>query len=223
MWRDFPERLCSACGLRGLVYSRPGYGNSTPRSASERWSADFMHSEAEQVLPALLTELGAPQRYALLGHSDGGSIALIHAAKHPERVARTVVLAPHIYVEDISVQSISEARNAYLLTDLRQRLSRHHADVDSAFWGWNDVWLSPEFRSWSIEALLPNIRCPVLAIQGQQDQYGTMAQIDGIAAVLPEAQCQLLKLDECAHSPHRDQPEAVIRAVLEFEQAHRIA
>ena len=219
MWRDFPERLCSACGVRGLVYSRVGYGRSTPRAAAEHWTPDFMHCEARDVLPALLNALGAPPRYAILGHSDGASIGLIHAAAFPERVRKLVVLAPHILVEDVSVASIREARRAYVEGDLRARLAPYHADVDSAFFGWNDIWLAPEFRNWSLRDLLPAIRCPVLAVQGLQDQHGTMAQVDGIAAALPQEQCTLLKLAHCEHSVHKDQPEAVIEAVRTFLEA----
>ncbi|MGH8113667.1 MAG: alpha/beta fold hydrolase [Rhodanobacteraceae bacterium] len=216
MWRDFPARLCAACNVRGLVYSRPGYGRSTPRAAGEHWAPDFMEREASAVLPALLDALSAPPRHSLFGHSDGASIALIHAATCPQRVAKVVVEAPHIMVEDVSIASIAAARTTYLETDLRQRLARYHADVDSAFWGWNDIWLDPAFRDWSIRSVLPRIECPILAIQGRQDQYGTMAQIDGIAAALPPGQCQLLKLDPCSHSPHRDQPEAVMAATARF-------
>jgi len=216
MWRDFPQALCSACGVRGLVYSRPGYGYSSPRPAEEHWAPEFMHRQAREVLPALLSALGAPAHYSLLGHSDGGSIALIHAATYPRTGAAAIVMAPHIRVEPLSIESIEAARHAYLTTDLRARLARYHANVDSAFWGWNDMWLAPAFRDWSIEALLPSIRCPVLAIQGRQDQYGTMAQIDGISSALPEAQCDRLCLQGCGHSPHRDQPEAVISATADF-------
>ncbi len=216
MWRDFPQQLCEACDCRGLVYSRPGYGRSTPRAPDERWGVDFMHVQAQRVLPALLRALGAPPRYALFGHSDGGSIALIHAASQPQRVSHTVVLAPHILVEELSVASIAATRETYLRggleSDLRRRLARHHADVDSAFWGWNDIWLDPDFRRWHLGGLLPGLCGPLLAIQGEDDEYGTMAQIDGIAAALPAGHCQLLKLTACGHSPHRDQSQAVIDA-----------
>ena len=212
MWRDFPATLANACGVRGLVYSRPGYGRSTPRPHDERWGIDFMHRQAREVLPALLAALGAPSSYSLFGHSDGGSIALIHAGDAPERVRHAIVLAPHIIVETLSVASIAATRETYLGTDFKDKLARHHGDVESAFWGWNDVWLDPDFARWSIESLLPRIRCPVLAIQGEDDEYGSMAQIDGIAAALPAGQCRLLKLPDCRHSPHRDQPQAVIDA-----------
>ncbi|MBC5781903.1 alpha/beta hydrolase [Ramlibacter sp. USB13] len=213
MWRDFPARLCAAAGLRGLVYSRPGYGQSTPRPHGEKWLPDFMHRQAREVLPALLRALGV-ERPWLFGHSDGGSIALLHAAAFPQAVQGAVVLAPHILVEDISVRSIEQARETYLRTDLKQKLGRYHADVDSAFWGWNDVWLSPAFRAWSIEEEIGAIRCPVLAIQGLDDEYGTLEQIRGIARRVPQA--QLLELPQCGHSPHKDQPEAVIEAVRRF-------
>lgn len=220
MWKDFPRQLCTACGVRGLVYSRPGYGRSTPRAATEHWAPDFMHRQARDVLPALLKALHAPPRYHLFGHSDGASIALIHAAAFPGRVAGATVLAPHILVEPLSVASITDARVAFLdpQTRLRERLARHHDDVDSAFWGWNDIWLAPAFRDWNLCDIVPAIRCPVLAIQGFDDAYGTMAQIDGIASALPPGQCTELKLDHCGHSPHRDQPAAVIAATRDFLQ-----
>jgi pimeloyl-ACP methyl ester carboxylesterase len=214
MWRDFPQRLCTALGWRGLVYSRPGYGQSTPRSAEEQWGVDFMHRQADELLPALLQALGVTGRYSLFGHSDGGSIALLHAAGHTDRVAQAVVLAPHILVEDVSITSIQEARRQYTEGGLRAGLTKHHDDPDSAFFGWNTIWLAPAFARWSIADRLPYIRCPVLAIQGVDDVYGTMAQIDGIAAALPGT--RLLKLPACGHSPHRDQPAAVIAACQAF-------
>lgn len=217
MWRDFPQRLCDAAGVRGLVYSRPGYGRSTPRPPGERWGVGFMHDQAREVLPALLRALDVDvvrHPPVLFGHSDGGSIALIHAAMYPAHVRGLVVMAPHILVEDISIRSIAQAREAYLTTDLKSRLARHHDDPDSAFWGWNDIWLDPAFRAWRLDRELAAIRCPVLAIQGKDDEYGTLAQIDGIADVLPET--QLLKIPDCRHSPHRDAPESVIRATAAF-------
>ncbi len=150
----------------------------------------------------------------LFGHSDGGSIALIHAASFPNRVSGLVVVAPHIFVEEISVAGIEATRNSYLRTGLRDRLVRHHADPDSAFWGWNDIWLHPSFRDWNIEALLPDIRCPVLAVQGRQDQYGTLAQIEGIARSVPHS--KLLPLDGCGHTVYRDQPERLVHETIAF-------
>ena len=213
MWRDFPDALCARANVRGLVYSRPGYGRSTPRAADERWGVDFMHRQAHELLPALLRALRVDDRPWLLGHSDGGSIALLHAARFPDRVAGLVVLAPHLFVEEFGLESIRRAREAYLATDFKQKLARHHADPDSAFWGWNDIWLDPAFKAWNIEAELGTITCPILAIQGEDDEYGTLAQIEHIAHRL--AQTRLLVLPRCGHSPHRDQPESVIAAVQE--------
>jgi len=217
MWRDFPEKLCAALGMRGLVYSRPGYGQSTPRDPEERWEPDFMHRQAHQVLPALLDALGIAGKAWFYGHSDGGSIALLFAARFPERTAALVVAAPHIFVEDLSVESIERTRAAYLRTDLRDKLARYHDDVDSAFWGWNDIWLAAPFRDWSIEGEIAAIEAPVLALQGVDDEYGTMAQVEGIARRVKHV--EVVKLAQCGHSPHRDQPEAVIRAAVEFARS----
>jgi pimeloyl-ACP methyl ester carboxylesterase len=217
MWKDFPQRLCDAAACRGLVYSRPGYGRSTPREAEEAWGLDFMHRQAHEVLPALLQALridAAAEPPWLFGHSDGGSIALLHAAHFPGQVAGAIVVAPHIVVEDLSVRSIDAARQAYLETDLRERLARYHDDPDSAFWGWNRIWLHPPFRDWSIEAEIESIGCPLLAVQGVDDEYGTLEQIRGIARRLPQA--QLLELAECGHSPQRDQAERLIAASADF-------
>lgn len=217
MWKDFPESFCAANRMRGLVYSRYGYGNSTPRPAHERWPVDFMHRQAQEVLPALLDALGIEQPW-LFGHSDGGSIALLYAARFPDKVAGAIVVAPHIFVEDVSVTSIRAARAAYLSQGLKPRLARHHADVDSAFWGWNDIWLDDAFRAWNIEADLQKIRCPLLAVQGENDEYGTLEQVRGIARQAPQA--ELLVLPRCGHAPHRDQPEALIREAGEFIRRH---
>jgi pimeloyl-ACP methyl ester carboxylesterase len=182
----------------------------------------FMHQQAHEVLPALMAALAIdPGREAvyLFGHSDGASIALLHAARFGTSLAGVVVLAPHILVEDITVASIEKAREAYRATDLKQRLARHHADPDSAFWGWNQIWLDPRVTQWTIEDALPSIGCPVLAIQGMDDEYGSMVQIDGIAARLPET--TLVKLAQCGHSPHKDQPDQVVAAVRNF--THRFA
>jgi len=210
-WREFPERFCRANKLRGLVWSRYGYGRSTPKPPSERWAPDFMHRQAHEVLPALLEAL-AIERPWLFGHSDGGSIALLYAARHP--VAGLVVVAPHVFVEDVSVTSIEGARVAYETTDLRQRLARHHADADSAFRGWNDIWLDPAFRDWNIEAEIETIRCPVLAVQGEDDEYGTLEQIRAVARRVP--QTELLVIRDCGHSPHRDQPDVLTREAGRF-------
>jgi pimeloyl-ACP methyl ester carboxylesterase len=172
-----------------------------------------MHDEALHALPELLDQLGL-ERPILVGHSDGGSIALVHAGGSGRAVTALVLLAPHVMVEDISVASIAAARTAYETTDLRAKLARYHADVDSAFWGWNHIWLHQDFRAWNIEEYLPGVRCPVLAIQGEDDEYGTMAQVERIAAAVPDV--EVLALEDCRHSPHRDQPEKVIEAIARF-------
>lgn len=217
MWKDFPQRLCEAVNGRGLVYSRPGYGKSTPRAADDAWQPDFMHRQAFEVLPALLKALDIDterQKPWLFGHSDGGSIALLFAARHPYSTSGTIVLAPHIFVEDMSISSIEAAKLAYQTTDLRSKLARFHDDVDSAFWGWNDIWLNPSFRRWNLTQAIKTITCPLLAVQGLDDVYGTLEQIHGIKRVLPET--QLLELPNCGHSPHRDQPTALINACVAF-------
>lgn len=217
MWKDFPQRLCDAAGCRGLVYSRPGYGRSTPRATEETWGLDFMHRQAHEVLPALFEALDVDTAVHppwLFGHSDGGSISLLYAAKFPRSIAGAIVLAPHILVEDLSVASIEEARTAYLETGLRQRLAKYHADPDSAFWGWNNIWLHPPFSEWSIETEIEAIRCPLLAVQGLDDEYGTLEQIHGIARRVP--QTELLELSDCGHSPHRDQTEHLIATACAF-------
>ncbi len=221
MWREFPQQLCDAIGCRGLVYSRPGYGRSTPRADDESWELDFMHRQAHEVLPALLEALDIDvdaQPPWLLGHSDGATIALLYAARYLRRAAGVVVLAPHIFVEDLSVASIELARAAYVAGDLRSRLARHHDDPDSAFWGWNRVWLLPAFRGWSIEGEIGSIRCPLLAVQGLDDEYGTLEQVRGIARRVP--QTDLLELPNCGHAPQRDQRERLIEAVTDFITAH---
>jgi pimeloyl-ACP methyl ester carboxylesterase len=214
MWKDFPARLCDALGARGLVYSRPGYGRSTPRGANERWPLDFMHRQAHQVLPALLEALRVHEKPWFFGHSDGGSIALLYASRFPDAAQGLVVLAPHIFVEPTSVASIQRSRAAWHETDLRQRLAKYHDDPASVFFGWNDIWLDPGFTRWNIESELPSITCPLMAIQGLDDEYGTLDQIHGIARALPGA--RLLELPDCGHSPHRDQPVRLIDEVTRF-------
>jgi pimeloyl-ACP methyl ester carboxylesterase len=206
LWKDFPEQFCSRHGFTGLVFSRYAYGRSTPRPVGERFPVDFMQQQAVDVLPLFLQQLGIEKPW-LFGHSDGGSIALLYAAQFPDRLSGIVVVAPHIFVEDMTVAAIAEAREIYLGGGLRERLARYHGDVDSAFWGWNDVWLDPEFRSWNIEDRLATIRCPVLAVQGEDDEYGTLAQIGGIQKKV--AHTVLHVIPQCGHSPHRDQPDAL--------------
>lgn len=214
LWKDFPRGMCDAADCRGLVYSRPGYGRSTPRAADERWGVDYMHQQAHELLPALLQALQVAEAPWLIGHSDGASIALLYAARFPDAVAGLVLMAPHLFVEAISVAGIEATREAFASTDLPQRLARHHQDVDSAFWGWNRIWLDPAFRDWNIEAGLERIACPVLAIQGLNDEFGTLEQIRCLRRHVPAT--RLLELADCGHSPYRDQPQKVIAASAEF-------
>jgi pimeloyl-ACP methyl ester carboxylesterase len=208
--------VCEATGRAGLVYSRRGYGRSDPVPdvrGSGRLAPDYMHREAREVLPALLQALDL-QKPVLLGHSDGASIALLHAAQHP--VSAAIVMAPHLMVEDIAVQAIAQATTAFESGGLREKLARHHADVDSAFWQWNDVWLSEAFRGFDIRPDCTRISAPLLAIQGLGDEYGTMAQLDELALAAPHT--QQLRLADCGHSPQRDQPERTLEAVRAFLQ-----
>jgi pimeloyl-ACP methyl ester carboxylesterase len=216
MWRDFPRKLADHLECRVLVYSRHGYGQSPPRSAHR--AVSYMHDEAWLVLPELLERLRI-ERPILFGHSDGGSIALIHASRHPVR--GIVALAPHVFVEDLSVASIAAAKAAFETGDLRKRLARHHADVDSVFRGWNDIWLHPDFRSWNIEDLLPAIDCPILVIQGEDDEYGTAEQMRRIAR--RGRNVELALLPHCGHAPHRDQPERVLRTLTDWVRRHSVA
>ena len=211
MWKDFPDALSAATGCRTLVYSRLGYGRSS-RLEGPR-TVDFMHEEASEWLPALLRALNV-HRPLLVGHSDGASIALIHGALPTTDISGIVAIAPHVFVEAFGLVSIRRAKSAYEANDLKTRLARYHDDVDSAFWGWNRAWLDPAFRAWTIEALLPSIRVPVVAIQGRDDEYGTLEQIERIRLALPSTEA--LILDQCGHSPHRDQPAAVIQATRAF-------
>ena len=219
MWRDWPARACAAFGRAGVVYSRRGYGNSDPIPdvrGSGRLGPDYMHREAFDVLPALLDQLGlrAP---VLLGHSDGGTIALLHASRHP--VAACVVMSPHVVVEDVSVASIEQARLAYESGELRARLAKYHAHVDVAFWQWNDVWLGQPFRGFDIRPDCRRIASPVLAIQGEQDPYGTMAQVRDIAPTA--GPFELEAIADCGHSPHRDQPQRVTDRIARFLRGRR--
>jgi pimeloyl-ACP methyl ester carboxylesterase len=186
---------------------------ASPSQLREPRTARYLHDEAEIVLPEFLDRLEI-ERPILIGHSDGGSIALIHAGIAARPPVAVVTLAAHVLVEDISVASIAAAREKFETTDVRAKLARHHADVDGVFWGWNHVWLSPEFRAWNIEEYLPRIQCPVLAIQGEDDEYGTMEQMRRIDAKVGDV--RLLKLPNCRHSAHKDQPDAVIDAIARF-------
>ena len=214
MWRDFPERLARASGCPVFAWSRQGYGGSSP--APLPFDPRYMHDEARHWLPLILQATGFDEM-VLVGHSDGASIAAIHAGDRTESGLRGLVLmAPHFFVEDISLLSIAVARRAYETGDLRGRLERHHgANVDGAFWGWNRIWLDPGFRHWDIQALLRNIEVPTLLIQGADDEYGTVAQIEAARSAIA-APLTTVMLPECRHSPHRDQPETTVDAIVTF-------
>lgn len=212
MWRHFPEKLAAATGCRVVVWSRAGYGGSQPWPQARR--PDYMHREAQLALPELLAALGI-ERPVLVGHSDGGSIALIFAGSFPEVPRGIAVLAPHEFVEAVTLAGIREARTAWETTDLPKKLARyHHERTEQVFREWNDTWLSPAFRDWNIEEYLPRIVCPVLAIQGEDDEYATMRQIEAIAEQVPGT--RLLKLAACGHTPQRDQEAAVLAALAGF-------
>lgn len=214
MWRDWPQQVCKATGRRGIVSSRRGYGRSSPiedvRGAG-RHTPDYMRHEARTALPALLAALGI-ENPLLIGHSDGATIALLHASEFP--CSGCVAMAPHLFVEPICVTAIKGAKLAFETTDLPQKLARYHDDVQSAFWQWCDVWLSEPFTHFNMRADAERITCPVLAIQGFDDAYGTMAQLDAIMAHTPGAKD--LRLPACGHSPHKDQPQAVTEAIAAF-------
>jgi len=210
MWRDFPGLLADVTRRPVVAWSRQGYGWSEPLPDAR--DPDYMHVEADR-LPRLLDALGI-ERAALFGHSDGGSIALLAAARFPDRVEALILEAPHIYVEQVTVDSIAAIRDVYQRSDLAERLGRHHRDADEVFWRWNNIWLEPRFRSWNIEECLADIRAPALLIQGLEDEYGTLEQLNRIEAMLDRV-CRL-ELTNCGHSPHRDQPAAVLEGVAAF-------
>ena len=211
LWRDFPERLRERTGCTTIAYSRYGYGRSDV--LREKREPDYMHHEGEVVLPALLRALDV-ERPILFGHSDGASIALIAAGAHPELPRALILEAPHVFVEDVSVRSIAQAKTAFASTDLPAKLARHHADAAATFRGWNDIWLDPRFRAWNIEAHAARVRVPVLLIQGDADEYGTTAQLDAIAARVADA--ETLLVPGAGHSPHRDAPDTVLDRVAAF-------
>ncbi|HEY5211063.1 MAG TPA: alpha/beta hydrolase [Stellaceae bacterium] len=216
LWRDFPDRLAAATGAPALVYSRHGHGKSD-RLIGNR-DVDYMHREALEALPELRRQLGLDE-VVLVGHSDGASIALIHAGDGRWPVRGLILEAPHAFVEDITVASIAAAKRTFETSDMGRRLGRHHDDPDATFWGWNKIWLDPRFRAWNIEAVLPRIRCPVLAIQGADDEYGTLAQLDAIARQIGGA-FERCVLAACGHAPHRDQGAATVATMTEWWHSH---
>jgi pimeloyl-ACP methyl ester carboxylesterase len=215
MWRDFPDRLAAATGCGALLYSRTGYGGSDPVIGKR--PVRYMHEEALEVLPAVLGhfDLG---KVVLFGHSDGASIALVHAGTHPGSVRALILEAPHVFVEPVSIEGITRITADYETTRLKERLTRHHGgNTDSMFRGWSDVWLSPEFREWNIEEYLPAIECPVLVVQGEDDQYGTLEQLDAVVAQV-RGPAERLVIPRCGHSPHSERPDEVLEVVARFVQ-----
>ena len=209
-WGGFPERLCQSLQARGLLYSRSGYGSSVTNQPKAGLTVGYHDQEALQSLPRLLDALGIQSCY-LFGHSDGATIALLAAANAgAARYRGLILLAPHIFVETVTVAGVRDARQAYEQGGLKDKISRHHLDVDSVFYGWNDLWLSPEFRDWNIEAQLPSIQCPVIVMQGAADEYATELQLRGIADRIKGA--QVMEIPGCGHFPHRDAEALVIDA-----------
>jgi pimeloyl-ACP methyl ester carboxylesterase len=218
-WRDFPRRVAAATGCGALVYSRRGYGQSEPVPLPR--PLEFMHDEARRVLPEVLAQAGIDDA-VLIGHSDGASIALIYAGAIGRGVRGVAAIAPHVLVEPICVRSIAALRAEYLdaATEVRKKLAKHHADVDNAFLGWADVWLDPGFLAWNLTGYLPGVRVPVMVIQGEHDEYGTLAQVDAVCSGVSGA-AERVVLPACGHVPQKDQPEATLAAVTRFVTALR--
>ena len=212
LWKDFPEAVSAATACPALVYSRYGYGRSEALDAPR--AVDYMHREALETLPELLHRLEIANP-VLLGHSDGASIALIHAGSGRWPVRGLALMAPHVFVEELTVSSIAEAKVAFETTDLAAKLARYHDDPASTFKGWNDIWLHPDFRRWNIEAYLAGVRAPVLLIQGEDDRYGTVAQVRAIERQL-RGPVETLILARCAHAPHVDRRQATLDALARF-------
>ena len=216
LWGDFPDRLQAATGAGVFVYSRSGYGASTPVKLPR--PLDYMHIEALEVLPKLLDQIGF-RRGLLVGHSDGASIAAIYAGSHQDhRVQGIALIAPHFIVEDISVASNAGIKTTYETTSLKEKLARWHKDVDNAFYGWNGAWLDPKFRNWDISEYLAYIRVPVAILQGVDDQYGTMRQVE-IAQEECYCPVDVTVVPGAGHQPHREAPGATLDAISEFANA----
>jgi pimeloyl-ACP methyl ester carboxylesterase len=213
LWGDFPDKLQAATGAGVFVYSRAGYGRSSPVKLPRPLT--FMHEEAREVLPKVLDAIGF-RRGLLVGHSDGASIAAIYAGSvQDHRVRGLTLIAPHFFTEDMGIAEIARAKEVYATTDLRAKLARWHADVDNAFCGWNDAWLDPEFRKWDITEPLAYIRVPILIVQGEDDQYGTQRQIE---VARQECYCpvEVALYPGVRHAPHREAPELLLASVSEF-------
>jgi len=215
MWKDFPRRLCAITGYSGLIYDRLGYGLSD--ALQQKRTLDYLHRYALDELPLVLAQVLAPQQaYILIGHSDGGSIALLHAAQRPERLCGIVTEAAHVFVENVTLDGIRVAEQAYADGKLRG-LSKYHGDkTEQIFKAWSDTWLTPDFAKWNIEEQLPSIVCPALILQGIDDQYGTRRQVDAIVEAVPGARMQLL--EQCGHTPHQEQATAVLELMNAFIQ-----
>lgn len=218
LWKEFPAQVAGATGCEVLVYSRQGYGESDPIDVPRPLT--YMHREGLEVVSRVLDVAGIDEA-VLVGHSDGASIALVNVGGvRDPRVTGLVLMAPHVFNEELCVASIREAKVAYETGDLRERLERRHGkNVDCAFWGWNRAWLDPDFMQWNIEAFLPQVEVPALLIQGADDQYGTLAQLDAIERQV-QGPVSRLVLNDCAHSVFRDQPEATLEAIVDFVERH---
>lgn len=214
LWRDFPRQVVEATGCAALIFSRDGYGQSDVIANAR--TPNYMHHEAQVVLPALLEKMNVHMPI-LFGHSDGASIALIYAGSG-HSVAGLILEAPHVFVEEISLRGVFAAAETFRNSDLPAKLARHHRDAGTTFWGWHDVWTDAAFRDWNIESYLPAIACPTLLIQGAQDDYGSVAQIEAITAALPENATAHL-LPGCGHAPHREQPTQTLKLVSSFAKA----
>lgn len=213
LWREFPKALAEATGFGVFVYSRAGYGQSDPADLPR--PLDYMTREAVDVLPEVLEAIGF-RRGVLVGHSDGATIAAIYAGSVSDlRVRGLVLMAPHFFTEEMGLAEIAKAKEAYETTDLREKMARYHRDPDNTFRGWNDSWLHPDFKAWNVGDVIDYLRIPVLAVQGREDQYGTLAQIDEVES-RSYAPVDTLILDDCRHAPHLDQPEKVVAGIAEF-------
>ena len=212
LWKQFPQQLARTLNCRVFAYSRLGYGHSDPCPLPR--PTDFMHREARETLPGVLEAAGIDQ-YHLLGHSDGGSIALIHAATQPRGLKNIITEAAHVFCEPITLKAIAKAKDAYRNDTMKQKLTKYHGkNTDTAFRGWNDVWLSPEFVHWNIESCLANIQVPCLALQGESDPYGSPAQLTAIQNHVPLCTSHLIPF--CGHTPHKEQPLPTLTAIIDF-------
>ena len=216
LWKGFPALLCQRLGCRGLVYSRPGYGQSRDLGHPKPWRVDFMHQQAYEVLPALLKAIKLDEPMVLMGHSDGASIALLYAARYPPQVAAAVLMAPHLFVEAKTQAAITALQADAVRIALLARLGPYHFDAESVFRHWSQAWLAPDFAPWSITDTIATLGCPVLAVQGLDDEYGTLDHIQTLAR--HHERTELLAFEACGHVPHRDQTELLIAAVFKFLQ-----